>query len=297
MTTKTPRAIGASDVVDVERRRGDSVGRRLVAPRPGRQLGRWPRSADAVVGCHDVTDANDRPDPGDSPLLRAVLNLASFHRDHEKFYASAPREQAVTIQRHARTLQALADRWSTATPSTRQPFSPFEGAEDLNAPAALQLDGVLFLEGEREPVELSRLRRDLRAMAEDQLATGEWLAAALAASWEVASGFLPYDELADLFGERHRIIANDWQAASMGQLAGRVILRALDILDTITFTPEALRVPGAMAAAATRVYSAGELLDHAADLFSDSAGLVHDNERRWRTFRTRVDHLLVARPS
>ena len=238
-------------------------------------------------------DDEVRPDPGESPLLRAVLNLAAFHRDHEKYYASAPREQAVAVQRHARTLQALADRWSTAEPSKREPFSPFEGAEDLNAPAAVQLDGVLFLEGGGEPAELTRLRRDLRAMAEDQLATGEWLAAAMEASWEVAAGFLPFDELADLFGERHRIIANDWQAASMGQLAGRVILRALDILDTVTFTPDALRRQGAMAGAATRLYSAGELLDHAADLFSDSAGLVHDNERRWRTFRARVDQLLA----
>ena len=238
-------------------------------------------------------DDEVRPDPGESPLLRAVLNLAAFHRDHEKYYASAPREQAVAVQRHARTLQALADRWSTAEPSKREPFSPFEGAEDLNAPAAVQLDGVLFLEGGGEPAELTRLRRDLRAMAEDQLATGEWLAAAMEASWEVAAGFLPFDELADLFGERHRIIANDWQAASMGQLAGRVILRALDILDTVTFTPDALRRQGAMAGAATRLYSAGELLDHAADLFSDSAGLVHDNERRWSTFRARVDQLLA----
>jgi hypothetical protein len=154
---------------------------------------------------------------------------------------------------------------------------------------------VLFLEGEGEPAELTRLQRDLRAMAEDQLATGEWLSGAMAASWEVAAGFLPFDELADLFGERHRIIANDWQAAAMGQLAGRLILRALEIVDTIELTPQALRRPAAMAAAAERLYSAGELLDHAADLFSDSAGLVHDNERRWRTFRARVDQLLADR--
>jgi hypothetical protein len=238
-------------------------------------------------------DVGDREDPAESPLLHAVLNLAAFHRDHEKYYASAPREQAVLIQRHTRTLQALADRWSSAEASTRQPFSPYEGAEDLNAPVALQLDGVLFLEGEGEPVELSRLRRDLRAMAEDQLATGDWLATAMAASWEVATGFLAFDQLADLFGERHRIIANDWQAASMGQLAGRVILRGLDILDTVDLTPQALRRSGAMAAAAARLYSVGELLDHAADLLSASAGLVHDNERRWRTFRARVDQLLT----
>jgi hypothetical protein len=35
---------------------------------------------------------------------------------------------------------------------------------------------------------------------------------------------------------------------------------------------------------------------HAADLLSDSAGLVHDNERRWRVFRTRLDAILADPP-
>jgi hypothetical protein len=37
-----------------------------------------------------------------------------------------------------------------------------------------------------------------------------------------------------------------------------------------------------------------ELIPHAADLCSDSAGLVHDNERRWRTFRQRVSEIAAA---
>ena len=37
-----------------------------------------------------------------SPLLTAIMNLSKFHREHEKYYASAPREQAVVLQRHAR---------------------------------------------------------------------------------------------------------------------------------------------------------------------------------------------------
>ena len=36
-----------------------------------------------------------------SRLLKAITNLAAFHREHEKFYAAAPREQAVVLQRHA----------------------------------------------------------------------------------------------------------------------------------------------------------------------------------------------------
>jgi hypothetical protein len=45
-------------------------------------------------------------------------------------------------------------------------------------------------------------------------------------------------------------------------------------------------------ASAGRLYSAAELISHAADLCSDSAGLVNDNERRWRAFRQRVTSLV-----
>lgn len=233
-----------------------------------------------------------RADP-ESPLLRAIVNLAAFHREHEKFYAAAPREQAVVLQRHARTLQALADRWSAAEPSTRTPFSPYEGAEDLNDPAALQLDGVLFMEGEGEPAEITRLKRDLREAAEDLAGTGEWLATAMQASWDVAAALLTIPELADLLGERHRIIANDWQASGMSALAGRILVRAADVLDQVDFSPAALRADLAGRRVTPRLlYSAAELIGHAADLLSDSAGLVHDNERRWRVFRARVRELV-----
>jgi hypothetical protein len=81
------------------------------------------------------------------------------------------------------------------------------------------------------------------------------------------------DGLADLLGERHRIIANDWQAAHMNTLTSRLLDRAADILEQIDFTHKALRddlvgqkiSPG-------RLYSAAELKSHAADLCSDSAG-------------------------
>jgi hypothetical protein len=55
-------------------------------------------------------------------------------------------------------------------------LSPYEGAEDLNSAAALQLDGVLFMGGEGRPAEITHLIRDLRTAPEDQRSTGEWLA-------------------------------------------------------------------------------------------------------------------------
>ena len=229
-------------------------------------------------------------------LLDAILNLSKFHRDHEKFYAQEPRLHAVALQRHARALYALADRWSTVEPHEQPSINPYEGSNDLNDPAALQLDGILFMEGQGEPAEVTRLKRDLQTLAEDQTTTGQWLTDAMTATWDAGKALLAFPELADQLGERHRIIANDWQAAGMSLLSGRLLDRAHDLLDAVDFTPKALRedlaahkqVPGYL-------YAAAELIDRAADLLSDSAGLVHDNERRWRAFRARVAAIVDQR--
>lgn len=228
-----------------------------------------------------------------APLLEAIVNLSRYHREHEKYYASAPREQAVQLQRHARALLALADLWSEATPSSRAVLSPFEGAPDLNAGAAVQLDGVLFMEGEGEPAEITHLERDLSTIAADAAEIGEWLSSAMEASWAMAGALVDVEGLAEVLGERHRIIANDWQAASLSNLAGKIVARAVDVLDRIDFSPAALRADLAgERVAPRRLYSAAEMLNHAADLFSESAGLDNDNERRWRVFRARVLELL-----
>ena len=155
--------------------------------------------------------------------------------------------------------------------------------------------GILFMEGEGEPAEITRLKSDLEARAAAACSTGEWLAGAMAAAWGVAEALLQYPDLADLLAERHRIISNDWQAASMATLSGRNIDRALAVLARVEFTPAALRADLAGERRAPRyVFSACELLDHAADLAAQSATLTHENERRWRVFHERVEQLTAA---
>ena len=115
-------------------------------------------------------------------------------------------------------------------------------------------------------------------------------------AWDGAAALIGIDGLSDMLGERHRIIANDWQAATMNTVMSRLLGRAADILDRVDFTPQGLRADLAGARVSIGlVYSAAEMVSHAADLCSDSAGLVHDNERRWRTFRQRVDEVLAER--
>jgi hypothetical protein len=233
-----------------------------------------------------------------SSFFRAIANLAIFHREHEKYYSVTPREQAVVLQRHARTLQALSDRWSHMQPVAHgATFSPFQGTEDLNDNVATQLDGVLFMEGDEEPPEIAHIRAELRSIAADSTATGEWLTSAMQATWDSAAGLLTIEELADQLGERHRIIANDWQAAAMSALVGRILSRAVDMIELVDFTSSALRADIAgQRVDPKRLYSAAELIAHAADLLSDSAGLVHDNERRWRMFRAQVEQAVCSSP-
>ena len=88
------------------------------------------------------------------------------------------------VQRHARTLSALADRWSAVTAQPIEALNPYEGSPDLNDGVALQLDGVLFMEGEGEPTEVTRIKRDLRTMGDDSIETGSWLAAAMESTWD-----------------------------------------------------------------------------------------------------------------
>ncbi|MBN0042585.1 hypothetical protein JS756_00355 [Streptomyces actuosus] len=228
-------------------------------------------------------------------LLQLIENLARFHREHEEYYSQAPLQQAHELQARSRVLKALADRWSEVSVGEQASAGGFTGAEDLNAPGLVAEAGVLFMEGEGEPAELQRLKREVRQVADDAEETGAWLTQAMEQAWEIAGSLAAYPALADLLGERHRIICNDWQSAALQSLVARLLRRALDLLAEVDFAPAALRTDLAgERQAPAYLHSASELLDRAADLMAESAMLVHDNERRWRVFRARVRELQSA---
>jgi hypothetical protein len=223
------------------------------------------------------------------------LNLSTYHREHEKFYAQNPLQQAMALQQASRVLLALADRWQGVEAKTSLPGRfPYLGCEDLNETAAIQQSGVLFLEGEGEPPEITRLKRDLGSMAEDFGETGQWLANAMQASWQAALPLLQLPALASVLGERHRIIVNDWQSAQQSSLISSVIKRAVEIVEQVDFAPSAIRADlNGPRVFPDYLYAAAELVNRAADLASESACLTHDNERRWRVFHQRVQQVLA----
>ena len=233
-----------------------------------------------------------QPGAGGDGLLAVAKNLSQYHREHEKYYSEAPLTDAISLQRTARTLIALAERWTSAEPAAAPAPSPFAGAADLNDDRAIETSGVLFMEGEGEPAEIARIKSELQTMAASSEQSGSWLASAMEASWAMAEALLSYPQLADLLAERHKIIGNNWQNASTAQLTARYLRRAVSVMDRVDFSPAGLRndLAGARSAPAY-LYAAAEMINHAADLSAASSVLTHENERRWRIFHERIEQI------
>jgi hypothetical protein len=239
-----------------------------------------------------------QPGGGNDGLLAVAANLSQYHREHEKYYSEAPLTDAISLQRTARTLTALAERWTAAEPTAAPAPSPFAGTPDLNDDRAIETSGVLFMEGGGEPAEITRIKSELETVAASGEQSGSWLAAAMEASWAMAEALLSYPQLADLLAERHKIIGNNWQNASTAQLIARYLRRAVAVMERIDFTPTGLRndLAGARSAPAY-LYSAAELINHAADLSAASSVLTHEDERRWRIFHERVEQITLPASS
>jgi hypothetical protein len=81
------------------------------------------RSTDRDAEGTGTQPPQQRASTGSDGLLAVVRNLSQYHREHEKYYAETPLTDAISLQRTARTLMALAERWSTAEPAAARPQS------------------------------------------------------------------------------------------------------------------------------------------------------------------------------
>ena len=178
-----------------------------------------------------------------------------------------------------------------ARPLTAQPL---RGSPRSELGSRVQLDGILFMEGENEPSEISKLKRDLRALSQDATETGEWLDAAMESSWSagrVAPGSERAGGCARRSASRHR---QRLAGRRLSSLVGRLLQRSVDILDRVEFSPAGLRRDLADQHLSVKLlYGAAEIISHTADLLSDSAGFDNDNERRWRVFHAHVREIVT----
>ena len=65
---------------------------------------------------HSGEPGQHQPSAESDGLLAVVKNLSRYHREHEKHYSEAPLADAMALHSAARTLIALAERWTSVEP-------------------------------------------------------------------------------------------------------------------------------------------------------------------------------------
>lgn len=237
---------------------------------------------------------------GGQPLHLDVLrSVATYHREHERYYTMYGFERAAEMSRDANRLKVVADVWlrgpaspPTASVDYADPRHQAAGCEDLNALSAIASIGVLFMEGEGEPAEIRALRAKLRGMSMGFHGSGQWLADKMKAAWERERAlFSP--ALVDAAWPRFLTIVTNWCGARRTMLAGRLLGLVEDVLATIDFTPAAVRQHRAAYGGALQ--TAGWILDLTAQSLAESAADLADNDPRWTEYRAVLDR--TVRPA
>lgn len=227
---------------------------------------------------------------GQAPETSVLQNIATYHREHERYYTWAQAQEAADLFREANRIKAVATTWldDPAPPALRLSSGDFAdprftaaGCNDLNAVRAISAIGVLFMEGEGEPVEIRVLKGKLRGLAPAWQASGRWLAEKMEHAWIRESVVLREDRSA-ASEQRFGAIMTNWCGSRQMQLAGRCAAIALAILDSKEWTPREVR--GDRRGAGRQLLDAAWALDGAAQVFIRTALDLSDNERRWTSY-------------
>ena len=221
--------------------------------------------------------------------LDVLYNIATVHREHERFYTMTKMATAAELSREANKLKVVADVWledsappSGASVDWSDPRYQAAGCLDLNPVRAIAGIGILFMEGEGEPSEIRTLKIRLRGMAMGMQGAGQWLADKMDAAWERESVLLD-PELIDAARPRFQTIVTNWRGSRETLLVGRLLALAVDCLDKVDFTPAAVRRDRTTAGRYLR--NAGWVLDMAARVMAESGGSLAENDAHWTEYR------------
>jgi hypothetical protein len=257
---------------------GSLAGHSLALPNPAAAQG---RNAEKTGGSATLSD------------VAALDNIATYHREHERYYTVQKYEHAAELAREANKLKVVADIWlASGKPAPHVPETDFDqpafrpaGCDDLNALSAIASIGILFMEGQGEPAEIRMLKGKLAARGDGSVRAGEWLAGMMAAAWPRESVLLD-DKFANAARPRYRTIATNWVGALEMILLGRLLVLAVDRLATIDFTPRALRA--APKEAGEKLVLAARIIEQAARLEATGGVELSGNDECWTDYRDQL---------
>lgn len=216
------------------------------------------------------------------------LAVESGH-DPDRICTHWPLLGAEKILAVSRSLAALAEFWARPHAHSKTWNHLHPRCIDVAEVNAREETEDLHLRAATIAAEIQQLQLCTGALVEDFQKISEWLAKAAGSTWDAAKTVRRELGLAPAIGEDHRVVVKDWLAADMNALIAALLRQALELIDRIELTPEAL----ATDLAGRRSYgdllqTAAEMLERAAALANESACFVENLDTRWRKFRAQI---------
>jgi hypothetical protein len=222
--------------------------------------------------------------PPDIAILR---NIASFHREHERYYTWHQANAAADLFREANRIKAVATTWlddnlpCSLGGNFDDPRFSAAGCHDLNAIRAVGSIGILFMEGEQEPSEFLALKGKLGSMGAHSTRSGKWLAEKMEQAW-IRESWLLRDDWIEAAEPRFGTIMTNCCGARHIELAGRCATVALEIIGSLDLKPAGVRSD--LRGSGRRLLDAAWVLDCAAQVTGRAAVNLSENETRWTRF-------------
>ena len=200
---------------------------------------------------------------------------------------------ATRIHATARSLAVLARSWGGADADQNAWNHLLPRFIDVGQVAPPEAD-PMRLRAAAMSAEIQQIKLVTRALVEDFQKVGEWLARAAGSTWNTAKTVRRTIALASTLDEDHRVVAKDWLAADMNCLIAWLLRQAIQLLDRLELTPEAIETD-LLGARCYRdvLQSAAGMLDHAAILTNESELFVVEIDQRWRAFRDHIARVVA----
>ncbi|MGW4396303.1 hypothetical protein ACWEHA_13510 [Amycolatopsis nivea] len=222
---------------------------------------------------------SDGPSPAE---LAGYVRVARDHREHERYHSVLKLEESAAWRRDSNALKLLAARWSDSPePDRLDPAHGAVGCVDLNDPAVVATTGILFMEGDSEPAELTSLRSRFEQAAVRYQRLSGWLGEHMAAEWPRLRSLLVPD-LVEAARPRFRALTRTTEAANAYSLVARLLDSAVHTLKAQDLTPEGVRRDPA--AAAKMVLTASWFLDSAASALAEAGARLGLSDPDWTSF-------------
>jgi hypothetical protein len=224
--------------------------------------------------------------------LEGLVAVARWHREHERFHSMNALQDAADLRRDSNALKVLARRWleirdtEPASFPVTDPLFRAAGCEDLNDLGGVATTGVLFMEGESEPAELTQMKQKLAGMAAGLDHWSAWLAEKMEPAWERESVLLT-TSLTSAAQPRFATLARTTRTGAALGLVARLLHTSVTAIAARPLVPQVVRDDPA--GSAQRLLAASWLLDEASSVLAETAADLARSDPDWTAYLAALD--------